>query len=131
MLHLLCVWSLRSWKWAKKQSRYRPGQAQKVDSGLVLSFRDLGDRTGVWLASRPGRFTTGKDPVTIVQEAGWTPGLENGAIPKRRETSINISSVTIQKAKTSCNWIPVAVFSLGVVQLSQYRVEGVHWIHYL
>jgi hypothetical protein len=25
-------------------------------------------------ASRPGRFTPGKDPVTIVQEAGWVPG---------------------------------------------------------
>jgi len=27
-------------------------------------------------ASRPGRFfTPGKDPVPIVQEAGWAPGL--------------------------------------------------------
>ena len=25
-------------------------------------------------ASRPGRFTPGKDPVPIVQEAGWAPG---------------------------------------------------------
>jgi hypothetical protein len=24
-----------------------------------------------WLAPRPGRFTPGKDPVSIVQEAGW------------------------------------------------------------
>ena len=24
---------------------------------------------------RPGRFTPGKDPVPIVQEAGWAPGL--------------------------------------------------------
>ena len=24
--------------------------------------------------SRPGRFTPGKDPVPIVQEAGWAPG---------------------------------------------------------
>ena len=30
---------------------------------------------GGWSASRPGRFTTGKDPVPIVQEAGWAPGL--------------------------------------------------------
>jgi hypothetical protein len=27
-----------------------------------------------WSRPRPGRFTPGKDPVTIVQEAGWTPG---------------------------------------------------------
>ena len=25
-------------------------------------------------AIRPGRFTPGKDPVLIVQEAGWAPG---------------------------------------------------------
>jgi len=30
---------------------------------------------GEWLAARPGRmFTYGKDPVPIVQEAGWAPG---------------------------------------------------------
>jgi hypothetical protein len=26
-----------------------------------------------WTVSRPGRFTSGKDPVPIVQEAGWAP----------------------------------------------------------
>jgi hypothetical protein len=26
-------------------------------------------------ASRPDQFTPGKDPVPIVQEAGWAPGL--------------------------------------------------------
>ena len=26
------------------------------------------------LAARPGRFTPGKDPVPILQEAGWAPG---------------------------------------------------------
>ena len=31
-------------------------------------------RWGGWSAPRPGRFTPGKDPVTIVQEAGWAPG---------------------------------------------------------
>ena len=29
---------------------------------------------GGWSAQRPGRFTLGKDPVPIVQEAGWAPG---------------------------------------------------------
>jgi hypothetical protein len=38
---------------------------------------------GEWSAARPGRtFTPGKDPVPIVQEAGWVPrpvwtGAEN------------------------------------------------------
>ena len=27
-----------------------------------------------WSAPRPGRFTPEKDPVPIVQEAGWAPG---------------------------------------------------------
>ena len=27
-----------------------------------------------WSAPRPGRFTPGKDPVPIAQEAGWAPG---------------------------------------------------------
>ena len=30
---------------------------------------------GEWSAARPGpHFTLGKDPVPIVQEAGWAPG---------------------------------------------------------
>jgi hypothetical protein len=29
---------------------------------------------GGWSAPRPGRFSPGKDPVPIVQEAGWAPG---------------------------------------------------------
>ena len=29
---------------------------------------------GRWSAPRPGRFTPGKPPVPIVQEAGWAPG---------------------------------------------------------
>ena len=37
---------------------------------------------GRWSAPRPGRFTPGKDPAPIVQQAGWTPrpvwtGAEN------------------------------------------------------
>jgi hypothetical protein len=33
-----------------KQSRYRPEQAQRVDRGRALTFRDLGTRWGVWSA---------------------------------------------------------------------------------
>jgi hypothetical protein len=41
---------------------------------------------GEWSASRLGRFTPGKDPVPVVQEAGWAPepvwiGVENLAPP--------------------------------------------------
>jgi hypothetical protein len=42
--------------------------------GIAILFLDLGARSGGWSAPRPGRFTPGKDPVPIVQEAGWEPG---------------------------------------------------------
>jgi hypothetical protein len=29
---------------------------------------------GGWSTTGPGRFTPGKDPVSVVQEAGWAPG---------------------------------------------------------
>jgi hypothetical protein len=47
-------------RYRPEQSRYRPEQAQRVVSGIALSFRDLGARRGVCSASRPGRFTPGK-----------------------------------------------------------------------
>ena len=58
-----------------KWSRYRPGVAQMVASGIALLFHDRGTRKG-WVVSRTPRphFTSGKDPVPIVQEAGWAPG---------------------------------------------------------
>jgi hypothetical protein len=43
--------------------------------GIVLHSLELGARRGGWSAPRPGRFTSGKDPVPIVQEVGWAPGL--------------------------------------------------------
>jgi hypothetical protein len=65
-----------------KFSRYRPDLASRVDRGIALPFRDFGARRGGWSAPRPGRFTTGKDPVPIAQEAGRAPapvwtGAEN------------------------------------------------------
>jgi hypothetical protein len=43
--------------------------------GIALLFLELDTRRGGWSAPRPGRFTPGKDPVPIVQEAGWAQGL--------------------------------------------------------
>jgi hypothetical protein len=40
---------------------------------LYSSLTSALDRGG-WSAPRTDRFTTGKDPVPIVQEAGWAPG---------------------------------------------------------
>ena len=58
-----------------KWSCYRPGVAQRVRSGITLIFHDRGTRRG-WVVSSTPRpyFTCGKDPVPILQEAGWAPG---------------------------------------------------------
>jgi hypothetical protein len=58
-----------------KWPRYRPGVAQRVGRGIALLFHDLGTRRG-WVVSVTTRpyFTHGKEPVPIVQEAGWDPG---------------------------------------------------------
>jgi hypothetical protein len=55
---------------------------------------------GGWLTPRPGRFTPpGKDPVPIVQEAGWAPGpvwtvaenlAPNGILSLEHSTGIKI-----------------------------------------
>ena len=58
-----------------KWSRYRHGVAQRVGRGIALLFHDRGTRR-VWVVSSTPRphFTPGKDPVPILQEAGWAPG---------------------------------------------------------
>jgi len=58
-----------------KWSRYRPGVAQRMGRGIALLFHDRGTRRG-WVVSSTPRphFTPGKDPVHILQEAGWAPG---------------------------------------------------------
>jgi hypothetical protein len=52
-----------------KVPRNRP-EGPEGGRGIALLFLDLGTRRGGWSAPRPGRFTPGKDPVPIVQEAG-------------------------------------------------------------
>ena len=48
--------------------------AQRVGRGIALLFHDRGTRRVEWSAARPGCITPGKDPVPILQEAGWAPG---------------------------------------------------------
>jgi len=56
-------------------SRYRPGVAKRVGRGIALLFHDCGTRRR-WVVSSTPRphFTSVKDPVPILQEAGWAPG---------------------------------------------------------
>ena len=59
-----------------KWSRYRSDVAQRVGRGIALLFNDRGTRRGWVVSSTPRpQFSPGKDPVPIVQEAGWAPGL--------------------------------------------------------
>jgi hypothetical protein len=51
----------------------RPEGPEGVRS-IALLFLDLGARRGEWSAAPPGHFTPGKDPVPILQEAGWALG---------------------------------------------------------
>ena len=69
-------WDLIPDRPARSQSLYRLSyRSQIVGSGTALLFHDRG--TGRWWVVsstlRP-HFTPGKDPVPIVQEAGWAPG---------------------------------------------------------
>jgi len=49
--------------------------AQRVGRSIALLFHDRGTRRG-WVVSSTAltHFTPGKDPVPILQEAGWAPG---------------------------------------------------------
>ena len=58
-----------------KWSHYRAGVAQRVGRGIALLFHDRGTRRGWVVSSTPQpHFTHRKDPVPILQEAGWPPG---------------------------------------------------------
>ena len=59
----------------KKWSHYKPSVTQRVGRGIHLLFHDNGTRRGWEVSSMPWpHFTPRKDPVPILQEAGWAPG---------------------------------------------------------
>ena len=63
------------WHLSEKWSRYRLDVAQKAGRSIALLFHDRGTRRGWVVSSTPRpKFTPGKDPVPILQEAGWAPG---------------------------------------------------------
>jgi len=74
---ILCNSNSSAYKWKVniKWTRYRSGVAQRVGRCIALLFHDRGTRRG-WVVSSTPRthFTPGKDPVLILQEAGWAPG---------------------------------------------------------
>ena len=59
-----------------KCSRYRSSVAQRVCRDIALLFHDPSTRRGWVVSSTPQPcYNTRKDLVSIVQEAGWAPGL--------------------------------------------------------
>ena len=58
-----------------KWSRYRLGVDRRVGRVIALLFHDSGTRRG-WVVSSTPRphFTPRKNPVPVLQEAGWAPG---------------------------------------------------------
>ena len=74
-LILICRSTCKGKKVKVKWSSYRPGVAQRVGRGIALLLNDRGTRRGWVVSSTPQpHFTPGKEPVPILQEAGWTPG---------------------------------------------------------
>jgi hypothetical protein len=57
-----------------KQSRYKTNWPRGWIEVQLYPFLTSALGGGGWLPPRPGRFTPGKDPVPIAQEAGWAPG---------------------------------------------------------
>ena len=54
---------------------YRPRVAEGLGRVIALLFLDRGTRRGLVVSSTPRlHFAPGKDPVPILQEAGWAPG---------------------------------------------------------
>jgi len=86
-----------------KKGKFHPSRALRLctghtahrgSRGIALLFICHGNRRGKGLASRSGlSLSPGKDPVPIVQEAGWAPGpVWTGA--KRYNFDTNIHGVT-------------------------------------
>jgi hypothetical protein len=65
--------------------------AQRVGRGINLLFLDHGTRKGVsGQRHAPAALSPGKDPVPIVQEAGWAPGpVRMGGKPRPYRDSIS------------------------------------------
>jgi hypothetical protein len=56
-------------------SSYSHCVAQRVGRGIALLFHDRDTRRWWVVSSKPRpHFTPGKEPVPILQEAGWAPG---------------------------------------------------------
>jgi hypothetical protein len=70
----ICTLPLEDVKIKVKVILYRPPRAQRGSRGIALLILNLGARRGWVVSTTPRPVYPGKDPVPIVQEAGWAPG---------------------------------------------------------
>jgi len=72
--------------------------AHRGNRGIALPFHDHGTRRGwgVSVTTRP-LFTPGKDPVHIVQEAGWAPGPVSTGAEKRCVVSTKCTKSQVER----------------------------------
>jgi len=73
-------------------------KSQRTSRGIALNLALDG---GGWSTPRPGHFTPGKDPVPIVQEAGWGPRASLDEVENL--AAIRIRSVDCQACRKSAN----------------------------
>ena len=111
-----------------KWSRYRPGVAQRAGRSIALLFHNRGTRRE-WVVSSTPRphFTPGKDPVPILQEAGWAPG----SVWKRFFARGPSSSVTIPTdllcPQTNNRWCNMSEQRLGQIAYREKTCDK-YWI---
>ena len=93
----------------------------------TLSLISALDRSG-WWTLRPGRFTPGKDPVPIVQEAGWAPGLVWTGAENLAPTGIRPRTVQ-PVASRYTNWaIPAHMYVCVYMNVCMYLRSTNVWM---
>jgi len=112
-----------------KVSRYRPGVAQRVGRGIALLFHDRGTRRR-WVVSSTPRphFTPGKDPVPIVQEAGWVPGPGWTGVEKLVPTGIRSPHRPAVRSRCT-DWAIPAHASMIPEKFSWDKLAGVCYLY--
>jgi len=100
--------------------------AQRVGRCIALLFHDRGTRRGLAFSSTPRpHFIPWKDPVPILQEAGWAPGLvwtggksrpHRDSIPDRPARSQSLYRLScrahfLSKVRRSDDWLSTWFYS--------------------
>ena len=87
--------------------------ARKGSKGVALLFHDHGTRRGWGVSVTPQPlFTPGKDPVPIVQEAGWAHNTSCVLI-----TTVLLTEVSCSQWHDSEKWLIITVYIMGMIML--------------